>query len=489
MYLKHYNLDQLPFRNSPDPRFFLETAKHNEALANLIYAVEQRRGFVLLTGEIGSGKTLVTHLLLQQVEDHALVALIRNTHLNSTQLVRLVCDEFSVPVGNATDKAAMLLALNQFLIQQLAEDRLVVIIIDEAQNLSDRVLEELRMLSNLETSSDKLLQIVLVGQPELRDKISQPHLEQLRQRIALNYHLAPLSRDEVAQYVSHRLQVAGARHNVVFTPEAIERIYKFSRGTPRLINGACDNALLYGFTAGVTSIDGDLVERVLKQSMQLSPRQRVGPVRTPTYSAPAPREVSGPQVPNFGAADRDGNAPRPTTASMLRGVPGGGKSEASVRADAPDGALDAEESDGSDLGRLKAGTFMATGEVRDASAATRGALSDIPRQVPPATQGVDDRAAAVSAASVPAIAAASREMEMSAVDVRAQPSAPASTIGPAPVLPDLLPPAQSNSATAPRPAATTAQSLPGIVPAAAGALSESIVLCVPAEALFGLPQM
>jgi len=282
MYLQHYNLQQLPFRNTPDPRFFYETPRHNEALANLIYAVEQRRGFVLLSGEIGSGKTLVTHLLLQHLEDHAQIALIRNTHLNSAQLIRLVCDEFSVQVHAQADKAAMLMALNQFLIQQLAEDRLVVIIIDEAQNLSDKVLEELRMLSNLETSSDKLLQIVLVGQPELRDKVSQPHLEQLRQRIALAYHLEPLTLEEIAQYISHRLKVAAGdgSANVEFTPEAVAKIARFSRGTPRIINGLCDNALLYGFTAGVHTIDEGLVDKVLKHSMHLVPKQHT-PTRSP----------------------------------------------------------------------------------------------------------------------------------------------------------------------------------------------------------------
>lgn len=280
MYLEHFGLERLPFRNTPDPRFFLETARHTEALANLIYAVEQRRGFVLLSGEIGSGKTLVIHLLLQRLEDHAQVALIRNTHLNSTQLIRLICDEFGVQLGPHTDKAAMLLALNQFLVQQLAEDRLVVIIIDEAQNLSDKVLEELRMLSNLETATEKLIQIVMVGQPELRDKVSQPHLEQLRQRISLTYHLEPLTAEEVGKYIAHRLQVAGkgGLHQATFTPEAVAKIARFSRGTPRIINGLCDNALLFAFTAGGRVIDEALVDRVLRQAMHLAPRQRIGAV-------------------------------------------------------------------------------------------------------------------------------------------------------------------------------------------------------------------
>ncbi|HUO07863.1 MAG TPA: AAA family ATPase [Phycisphaerae bacterium] len=286
MYLHHYNLQLLPFRNTPDPRFFFETPRHNEALANLIYAVEQRRGFVLLSGEIGSGKTLVTHLFLRHLQDHAQVALVRNTHLNSSQLIRLICDEFSIEAPAHADKAGMLLSINQFLIQQLAEDRLVVVIIDEAQNLSDKVLEELRMLSNLETSSDKLLQIVLVGQPELRDKVSQPHLEQLRQRIALSYHLEPLTLEEITAYIQHRLTVAAAGgeggQKAHFTPEAIAKIARFSRGTPRIINGLCDNALLYGFTAKTHTIDEPLIDKVLKHSMHLVPRHRTT-LHTPSH--------------------------------------------------------------------------------------------------------------------------------------------------------------------------------------------------------------
>ncbi len=313
MYLAHYNFTQLPFRNTPDPRFFYETPRHNEALANLIYAVEQRRGFVLLSGEIGSGKTLVTHLLLQHLEDHAQIALVRNTHLNSSQLIRLICDEFSIQVPPHADKATMLLSINQFLIQQLAEDRLVVVIIDEAQNLSDKVLEELRMLSNLETSSDKLLQIVLVGQPELREKVSQPHLEQLRQRIALSYHLEPLTLDEITAYISHRLKIAGAEHKAQFTLDAVAKVARFSRGTPRIINGLCDNALLYGFTAKTHVIDEALIDKVLKHSMHLAPRQHsrtqsplqnVGGPSAPPASSPNPARVrpAAPVAPAF--ADR-----------------------------------------------------------------------------------------------------------------------------------------------------------------------------------------
>jgi general secretion pathway protein A len=339
MYLQHYNLQQLPFRNTPDPRFFYETPRHNEALANLIYAVEQRRGFVLLSGEIGSGKTLVTHLLLQHLEDHAQIALIRNTHLNSAQLIRLVCDEFSVQVHAQADKAAMLLALNQFLIQQLAEDRLVVIIIDEAQNLSDKVLEELRMLSNLETSSDKLLQIVLVGQPELRDKVSQPHLEQLRQRIALSYHLEPLTLEEIAQYIQHRLKVAAGdgSANVEFTPEAVAKIARFSRGTPRIINGLCDNALLYGFTAQVHTIDEPLIDKVLKHSMHLVPKQHT-PTRSPLSAfggspgggggRPAARRPNPVEAPSF-AETQEGAG----SSGVMAG--GGGATRPNPRAETP----------------------------------------------------------------------------------------------------------------------------------------------------------
>ncbi len=498
MYLKHYNLQQLPFRNSPDPRFFLETSKHNEALANLVYAVEQRRGFVLLTGEIGSGKTLVTHLLLQHVEDHALVALIRNTHLNSSQLVRLVCDEFSVQTGPSTDKASMLLALNQFLIQQLSEDKLVVIIIDEAQNLSDKVLEELRMLSNLETSSEKLLQIVLVGQPELRQKISQPHLEQLRQRIALNYHLEPLTREEVSGYIAHRLQVAGARHNVLFTPEAVDKILRFSRGTPRIVNGVCDNALLYGFTAGVTTVDGDLVDRVLRQSMQLAPRQRVGPMRTPTYTPPQPpAQRSAPQSPQFDIARKP---PRPSTASGILG----GTSQRSAGAD-----NSTESSSASSSGKLTADSAGDSTSSATLSAADRIYMESEPAGrivMPPATQQLADSRNGVGIGAILSTATATAPGVRSGATGTGNGSEMLAT---SPVVPAVAP-----SASAPADSLTAAVAsaaglngagalleprqpkpavLPTLTPALAGqaqaAPADSVVLCVPAEALFGLPQM
>jgi general secretion pathway protein A len=229
-------------------------------------------------------------------------------------LIRILCDEFSlqVPAGPGhSDKAALLLSINQFLIQQLAEDRLVVVIIDEAQNLSDKVLEELRMLSNLETSSDKLLQIVLVGQPELREKVSQPHLEQLRQRIALSYHLEPLTLEEIEAYIAHRLKVAAGpnEHKAVFTPEAIAKIARFSRGTPRIINGLCDNALLYGFTGQTTTIDERLIDKVLKHSMHLAPRSHT-PIRS-AFSDEGSAAPSRPTRPPVPAATTTVPAPAP----------------------------------------------------------------------------------------------------------------------------------------------------------------------------------
>lgn len=534
MYLKHYNLEQLPFRNTPDPRFFFATDKHNEALANLIYAVEQRRGFVMLTGEIGSGKTLVTHLLLQQVESHALVALVRNTHLNSAQLIRLICDEFAVQVGHHDDKASMLLNLNQFLIQQLAEDRLVVIIIDEAQNLSDRVLEELRMLSNLETSTDKLIQIVMVGQPELRDKVSQPQLEQLRTRIALSYHLEPLTPEEVREYIEHRLRVAGPEHRVVMTDEAVEKIAKFSRGTPRVINGLCDNALLYGFTGQTHTIDEALIDKVIRQSMHMAPRQRVGPIRQATYTRPAgPARRASAEAP----AARPRRSPEPDAGREGGREPEAAREEASAppplrlatgatalpaRQDAPEEAIGpighigpreepdaAKKADGGE--RERSGEKTASGdegagrgadvrpraeeEVVSRSDARRDALEE-PRQVEmtPVEGAVD----AVADAGGPEVAEPAKDAgpERSAPEggwsrpEGAEGGAAAVTVGEAerPVA-ESQPIADAPEATS-EPAAAASSggtaddgvtALPRVRPQ-----RSSVVLCIPAESLFGL---
>ncbi len=267
MYNEFYGLKEMPFSMTPNPQFFFESAKHVEALNTLKYVIEQRKGFVVITGDIGSGKTTVCRTLLNQLDAKVITALITNTHIISGKdLLYTVLEDLEIDFVPGS-KARMLSQLNAFLIEQMRTDRNVVLIIDEAQNLSSSVLEGVRMLSNLETENEKLIQIIFVGQPELKKKLAQPNLEQLRQRVALYFQLTPLDFADTVHYVTHRLNVAGASATQqIFTKEALELIYKFSKGVPRLINQICDSALLTGYVYGTKSIDKNLMEEVIHES-------------------------------------------------------------------------------------------------------------------------------------------------------------------------------------------------------------------------------
>lgn len=248
MYNKFYKLKENPFNQTPDTRFFFPSQKHTEALSNLIYSVNERKGFVVITGEIGSGKTTVCRVLLNQLNHGARVALINNTHLTKKQLISSILEDLEVPFNNSGTKSQLLSALNKFLIHQLSLDFNVVLIIDEAQNLSPDILEEVRMLSNLETEREKLIQIILLGQPNLRKKLDLKELEQLKQRISLYFHLQPLTKEESREYIHHRLKLSSANgFSPIFSAEALERIFIHSGGIPRLINSICDRALLSGY--------------------------------------------------------------------------------------------------------------------------------------------------------------------------------------------------------------------------------------------------
>lgn len=259
MYEQHFGLAEKPFENTPDPRFFFGNPDHDEALANLVYAVTERKGFVLLTGEVGAGKTLISRILLSRLGPTTRTAVITNTHLSPKQLLRMLCQEYDLPTNVARDKSDIIESLNGFLLQQLAADRLVVAIIDEGQNLTREAMEEIRMLCNLETDREKLLQIILMGQPELRKRVSMPDLEQLRQRIALSYHLRPLSAENVGRYILHRLTVAGSNGRVLFEDAGIELIAQYSGGVPRLVNAICDCCLVLGYARRVERVDEKLV--------------------------------------------------------------------------------------------------------------------------------------------------------------------------------------------------------------------------------------
>ncbi|EHR70616.1 type II secretory pathway, component ExeA (predicted ATPase) [Burkholderiales bacterium JOSHI_001] len=276
MYAQHFGLKREPFSIAPDPRYLFMSARHREALAHLLYGLRGGGGFVLLTGEIGAGKTTIARAVLEQVPPHCNVAYIFNPKLTVLELLQTVCAEFHIalPEGTAGSKHCTD-ALNRYLLDTHAQGQTNVLIIDEAQNLDSDVLEQLRLLTNLETAERKLLQIVLIGQPELRQMLARPELEQLAQRVIARYHLQALSEAETRQYVDHRLGVAGAHGPRPFTRGALKRIHQLSRGVPRRINLLCDRALLGAYGGGRSEVDADLVEQAAREvfdSLASAPR-------------------------------------------------------------------------------------------------------------------------------------------------------------------------------------------------------------------------
>jgi general secretion pathway protein A len=255
MYNAHFGFSEHPFSIAPDPRYLYMSERHREALAHLLYGVESDGGFVLLTGEVGTGKTTVCRCLLEQLPEHCDVAFILNPKLTVPELLSTVCDEFGISYPPGTDSVKIFTDLiNAFLLDAHAKGRKTVLIIDEAQNLSSDVLEQMRLLTNLETNQRKLLQIILLGQPELRDMLARTELRQLAQRIIARYHLDALSREETEAYVNHRIAVAGCRGELL-PRSALNRLYQLSGGIPRLINVLADRALLGAYVQGKTKID------------------------------------------------------------------------------------------------------------------------------------------------------------------------------------------------------------------------------------------
>jgi general secretion pathway protein A len=265
MYLDYFNLTEQPFSITPDPRFLYMSARHREALAHLLYGLGEGGGFVQLTGEVGTGKTTICRCLLEQVPDNVDIALVLNPKVTSTELIATVCDELGIeyPMG-ATSIKALTDVLNRYLLEAYAHGRRTVLILDEAQNLSADVLEQVRLLTNLETATQKLLQIVLIGQPELRSLLAREDMRQLSQRVTARYHLDPISREEAGAYIQHRLQICGTTQPV-FSKRSIDKIQQLSGGIPRLINVLCDRSMLGAYVEGKTQVDPKVVKKAASE--------------------------------------------------------------------------------------------------------------------------------------------------------------------------------------------------------------------------------
>ncbi|HEV2299113.1 MAG TPA: AAA family ATPase [Candidatus Acidoferrales bacterium] len=264
MYRKFYGLTRNPFEISPDPYFFYPTPRHNEALANLNYGVQRRKGFVVVTGEVGTGKTLLVRCLLEALNRNQIAfAYVFNPRLSVLDFLRYLLTDLRLPMTGKT-KSEMLAHLNNYLIARFRRGTTAALIVDEAQLLSWELLEEIRLLTNLETSQQKLLQIVLVGQPELDQKLDSPHLRQLKQRVGLRCRLEPLSLDELRGYIHRRLELAGANSHgaTIFADGAIESVHRFSRGIPRLINTLCENALVSGYARQSNQVTPEIIQEV-----------------------------------------------------------------------------------------------------------------------------------------------------------------------------------------------------------------------------------
>lgn len=265
MYAGYFGLAQAPFSIAPDPRYLFMSERHREALAHLLYGVDGGGGFVLLSGEIGAGKTTICRCFLEQIPSHCRVAYIFNPKLTVAELLRTICHEFHIEVPAQGDVPTSLKiyvdALNEHLLRSHAAGQHNVLIIDEAQNLTPHVLEQLRLLTNLETSERKLLQIILIGQPELRHLLAQPELEQLAQRVIARFHLGTLNASETRQYIQHRMAVAGLQGPLPFSEAALRRVHVLARGVPRRINLLCDRALLGAYALGLRRVERAVVDK------------------------------------------------------------------------------------------------------------------------------------------------------------------------------------------------------------------------------------
>ncbi len=264
MYEKFYGFREPPFNITPDPRFLFFSGRHREALDHLIFGITERKGFIQLTGEVGAGKTTLCRALFEHLDEGYETALVLNPRMTSLQLLRSILAELGLR-STSVDRVQGLEALNRFLLDQVDGGKDVVLVIDEAQDMSVELLEEVRLLSNLETDQRKLLQIVLIGQPELRALLDDKRLRQLRQRITVRYHLKPLNIHETEHYIGHRMRLAGGDSRPVFGRWALRWVYRYSKGVPRLINAVCDKTLLCGFVDQVDVLRSRHVRRAIRE--------------------------------------------------------------------------------------------------------------------------------------------------------------------------------------------------------------------------------
>jgi general secretion pathway protein A len=287
MYNEYFGFTEAPFSLTPDPRFSYTNAFYQEAFATLRYGIEARKGFIVITGEAGTGKTTLLRRLMQSFGRHVQTAYIYNPHVTLTELLRLILSDLGLP-NRTDDRLAMIAQLNEYLIKQLKERNIVTLLVDEAQELSIEMLEEIRLLSNLETDTQKLLQIVLMGQPELERKLDQPELRQLKQRVALRCRLDPLPSNEVGEYIAARLKAVGYSRKDLFHAGAVEKIAAHSRGIPRIINIICDNALLIAFAASKKTVSAATIDEVARD-LRLN-QQAAAPGVAPSSPVGWPKE-------------------------------------------------------------------------------------------------------------------------------------------------------------------------------------------------------
>jgi general secretion pathway protein A len=264
MYNSYFGFSVSPFTATPDPRFFYTNPVYQEAYANLQYGIEAKKGFIVVTGEVGTGKTtLLRKLMMQNLEGTIRTVFVFNTYLNFTELLEVILYDLGLATKES-NKVKLLQELNEYLIKQLEQAHIVSVLVDEAQNLSDEALEGLRLLSNLETNQEKLIQIVLMGQPELQARLDRPSLRQLKQRVALQSRLVPLKDEEVAPYIDFRLRAAGYNGADLFYPDSLRQITSYSRGIPRLVNIICDNALLCAYARAQKMVSADMINEVAR---------------------------------------------------------------------------------------------------------------------------------------------------------------------------------------------------------------------------------